>query len=192
MLDAVSEVTVRIQGSTDTFLSQAMFFMWDLMEILSATEQLIRIANRGAEKPVPTELMLVRDLTSTSQKVRQILLTVRDEKDLGRPTCSAERIAMLLDPRRKSFNMFVGGDDEVERETIREKALSDVRRVGGSFLDDASASAAPQSTTTVTGEPAFKKHKSTSHSRMEQRREARLVTVVAEAQAAGIASASSG
>ena len=70
MLDAVSEVTVRIQGSTDTFLSQAMFFMWDLVEILSATEQQIRIADKGAEKPVPADLTLVRDLASTSQKVR--------------------------------------------------------------------------------------------------------------------------
>ena len=130
MPDAVSEVTVRIQGSTDKFLSQTMFCTWDLVEILSATEQQILLADKGAEKPVPTEVMLVRDLTSTSQKVRQVLLAVMGEKDLDLPTCSAERIAMLLDPRRKNFNMFLGGDDQVERQPIREKALSEVRRVG--------------------------------------------------------------
>ena len=52
LLDDVSEATIRMQGATDTQLSQAMFIMRDVIEMLNEDKQPIRLPD-ATVLPVP-------------------------------------------------------------------------------------------------------------------------------------------
>ena len=52
LLDDVSEATIRMQGATDTHLSQAMFIMREVIDMLKRHKQPIRLPD-ATVLPVP-------------------------------------------------------------------------------------------------------------------------------------------
>ena len=104
LLDDVSEATIRMQGATDTHLSQAMFIMREVIEMLNEDKQPIRLPDATVlpvpEGGIPTEHTDILDLTIEAQDVRNVLLEVMAETGLGKATLKVERVCALLDPRR--------------------------------------------------------------------------------------------
>ena len=88
LLDDVSEATIRMQGATDTHLSQAMFVMREVMEMLNEKKQPIRLPDATIlpvpEGGIPTEQTDILDLTMEAQEVRDVLLEVTAERAWGR------------------------------------------------------------------------------------------------------------
>ena len=65
LLDDVSEATIRMQGGTDTHLSQAMFIMREVIEMLNEDKQPIRLPD-ATVLPVPDGTDVLDVLTSLS------------------------------------------------------------------------------------------------------------------------------
>ena len=88
LLDDVSEATIRMQGATDTHLSQAMFIMREVIDMLKEDKQPIRLPDATVlpvpEGGIPTEQTDILDLTLEAQEVRYVLLEVMAEKAWGR------------------------------------------------------------------------------------------------------------
>ena len=100
-MDDVSEATIRSQGATDTHLSQAMFIMREVIEMLNEDKQPIRLPDATVlpvPEGIPTEQTDILDLTMEAQEVRNVLLEVMAEKGLGKATLKVERVCALLDP----------------------------------------------------------------------------------------------
>ena len=75
--DDVSEATIRMQEATDTHLSQAMFIMPEVIEMLNEDKQPIRLPGATvlpvSEGGIPTEQTDILDLTMEAQEVRDVL-----------------------------------------------------------------------------------------------------------------------
>jgi len=181
LLDDVSEATIRMQGATDTHLSQAMFIMREVIEMLNEDKQPIRLPDATVlpvpEGGIPTEQTDILDLTMEAQEVRDVLLEVMAEKGLGKATLKVERVCALLDPRRKSLDnsQIVNGSA-----ALRTRAEEDLKALIETFADEHTPSPAPLPASSVvnqeTAEPAPKRKKP---SRMEERRAARVAAAVA-------------
>ena len=82
LVDDVSEATIRVQGATDTHLSQAMFLR-EVIEMLNEDKQPIRLPDATVlpvpEGGIPTEQTDILDLTLEAQEVRDVLLEVMAE-----------------------------------------------------------------------------------------------------------------
>lgn len=140
LLDVVAEVTVKIQGATDTHISQMMFNMKEIREIFNGVDHNIRVADQSYKKDsVEKEKIAVEDLMEESRKVRDVVLSRIAKKGLGEASMRLERICALLDPRRKecSLEHLINGTEEVKAD-----AIDDVKSVAKTFAetDDASAS----------------------------------------------------
>ena len=87
LLDDVSEATIRVRGATYTHLSQAMFIMREVIEMLNEDKQPIRLPDATVlpvpEGGIPTEQTDILDLTMEAQEVRDVLLEVMAEKGFG-------------------------------------------------------------------------------------------------------------
>ena len=187
LLDEVSEATMRMQGTKDTHLSQAMFIMREVIDMLSEEVQPIRVPNATAlptpEEGTPTEKTDVSDLTLEAQEVRNVLLEMMEEKGAGKASLKVERVCALLDPRRKSLDedQFVNGSA-----ALRTRAEADLNAVIAEFAEEPTRSSAPVPATVVNvelAEPAPKRHK---HSRFEERRAARVAAAVASSCSGGV------
>ena len=103
LLEDVSEATIRMQGGMDTHLSQGMFIMGEVIEMLNEDKQPIRLPDATVlpvpEGGIPTEQTDILDLTMEAQEVE-----VMAEKGLGKSTLKVERVCALLDPRPKSLD----------------------------------------------------------------------------------------
>ena len=84
-LDVVAEVTTRIQGSTDTHISQTMFNMLEVKDVLTGSIHDIRTPHQSCSVgAVPTEPTPVGDLTPEAKKVRKVLLEKMGADNEGR------------------------------------------------------------------------------------------------------------
>ena len=98
LLEDVSEATIRMQGGMDTHLSQGMFIMGEVIEMLNEDKQPIRLPDATVlpvpEGGTPTEQtdILPIDLTMEAQKVRDVILEVMAEKGLGKASLKVERV----------------------------------------------------------------------------------------------------
>ena len=85
-----------MQGGTDTHLSQAMFIMHEVIEMLNEDKQPIRLPDATAlpvpEDGIPTEQTDILDLMKEAQEVRDVLLEVMAEKGLGKASLKVERV----------------------------------------------------------------------------------------------------
>ena len=95
ILDEVSEATIRLQGAKDTHISQAMFLMHEVIDMLNEDKQPIRVPDATVLPTpaggVPTEQMGVLDLTVEAQDVHQVLLEVMEEKGAVKTTSAVRR-----------------------------------------------------------------------------------------------------
>ena len=77
LLEEVSEATIRMQGGMDTHLSQAMFIMREVVEMLNEDKQPIRLPGATvlpvSEGGIPTEQTGIIDLTLEAQELRDVL-----------------------------------------------------------------------------------------------------------------------
>ncbi|CAB1106218.1 unnamed protein product [Ectocarpus sp. CCAP 1310/34] len=197
LLETVSEVTIRMQGATDTHLSQATFIINEVIDMLTTDYHPIRVESAIVTPPPPAAGIIptegegqnessldgistaetqVTDLTLEAQDVVQVLLEVMDEKGVGKALQWVERLSVLLDPRRKTLDdthLRNGSSD------LKTQAEADLKAFIGKFAQESAPSTpAPAPVVNVdTAEPARKKKKPTS--RLEQRRAARLAEAVA-------------
>ena len=108
LLDDVSEATIRVQGDGDTYVSQVMFIMAEVIAMLKEETHLIRVPNATVLPPppdgIPTESTQVAELTLEAQDVREVLLEVMEDKGVGKSSLKVERLCTLLDPRRKALD----------------------------------------------------------------------------------------
>ncbi|CAN0214735.1 unnamed protein product, partial [Ectocarpus fasciculatus] len=125
LLSDVSEVTIRMQGAKDTHISQAMFIIHEVMEMLREDSHPIRAQN--ATEP---EEMQVLELSLAAQGVLEVLLDVMEEKQVGKAVQQVERLSALMDPRRKSLD---GAQLENGSATLRKKAEEDLKAVIAQF-----------------------------------------------------------
>ena len=115
LLDVVSEATTPIQGGEDTHVSQVMFIMTEVIELLKEDSHSIRVANvtvlPSSPDDIPTESTLAMDLTLEAQDVREILPGMVKDKGLGKASLKVERLYALLDPRWKRLgaDQFANG-----------------------------------------------------------------------------------
>ena len=97
-----------MQGAKDTHLSQAMFIVREVIDMLQEDNQPIRVPDATVlsvpENGIPMEEIDVIDLTSEAQRVRDVLLEVMVDKGVGQALLKVERVCALLDPRRKSLD----------------------------------------------------------------------------------------
>lgn len=186
LLHTIAEVTTRIQGSVDTHVSQTVFLMKEAKEVMDGDTLPIRGPEADSAGPVPTENTPVEELSEEAQRVREVLVEVMADKGLGTVDLKAERICMLLDPRRKqcSSTECLNGCDSLKR-----WAADDVKEMGDSFSDPegGESSPAPSSSATpasagangASEEPAAKKQRVLSP--LERRRAERLAKAKGEA-----------
>jgi len=82
LLDVVTEVTVKIQGATDTHISQTMFNMREIREIFDGDVHKIRIPDQPYnDDSALKEKTQVDDLMDESCKVRDVLLSRMEKKE---------------------------------------------------------------------------------------------------------------
>lgn len=180
LLDLVAEVTTPVRGSVDTHISQTMFNMKEVKEVLEGEEFDVRTPEQAyAADDVSTVKASLYDLTPEAQAVRAMLLEGLESKELGQANTKAERICALLDPRRKSCSAahLVNGGPAVQA-----AAETDLHEIANSFVDvqaRASSSAAapsaggPAGAAGLGGSPE-PPHKKKRLSVLEQRRKDRL------------------
>ena len=99
LLGDVSEATIRMQGAKDTHVSQVMFIMHEVMEMLRENTHPIRMQNATVmtlpPDGIPTEDTQVTDITLEAQEVRDVMLKV------GMVEPNVKRLSALIHPRRK-------------------------------------------------------------------------------------------
>ena len=175
LLDVISEATTRMQGAEDTHVSQVMFIMTEVIELLNEDSHRIRVANATVLPPppddIPKESTLATDLTLEAQDVREVLLEVMEGKGLGKASLKVERLCALLDPRRKTIgaDQFVNGSA-----AVRTRVEQDLKQLTENFADAKTQPSVPVPALVVdaeTAEPAPKKKK---FSTLEERRAARV------------------
>ncbi|CAN0569501.1 unnamed protein product [Ectocarpus sp. 12 AP-2014] len=91
LLSDVSEITIRMQGAKDTHISQAMFIIHEVMEMLREDSQPIRAQN--ATEP---EEMQVLELSPAEQGVLRGAAG-RDGREAGGEGCAAGGAAVRVD-----------------------------------------------------------------------------------------------
>ena len=133
LLNVVAEVTVKIQGASDTHISQTMFNMLEIKEIFEGIEHTIRTPDQlydGCD--MLKEKQSVDDLSDEARTVRDVMLSRLEKKELGQARMPLERICALLDPRRKdcSAEDLVNGSA-----ALRALAIDDVKRIAEMFAD---------------------------------------------------------
>ena len=102
LLDAVAEVTTRIQGAEDTHISETMFNMLEIKKIFGGDTHKIWTQDQNYnDGDVLKEPTSVDDLTNETLMVRDTMITKLDKKKLSQATMPLKRICALLDPRRK-------------------------------------------------------------------------------------------
>lgn len=172
LLDVVAEVTIKIQGATDTNISQTMFNMREIRDIVDDDVQTIRTPDQPYNNDcVDTGKIHVDDLMGESRKVREVVLSRMENKELGEATMPLERICALLDPRRKecSYQHLMNGSS-----VLKDAAIDDVKCVVRTFaeVDVGWASSIPGGGGAGGGkesnQPAHKKQKVLSN--LEERR----------------------
>eukprot|EP00904_Undaria_pinnatifida_P008196 jgi/Undpi1/4506/HiC_scaffold_18.g07860.m1 len=185
ILSEVSAATIRMQGAKDTHLSQAMFIMREVIDMMQEDKQPIRVPDATVlpvpENGIPTEEFDVIDLTSEAQRVRDILLEVMADKGVGQALLKLERVCALLDPRRKSLDkqQLMNGSA-----TLRSIAEEDLQELIQEFEEETPPAPLPAPVVDEgAGEPAPKKKKPP---RMEGRRAARVAAAVASAGSGGV------
>lgn len=195
LLDVVAEVTIKIQGSSDTHISQTMFNMLEIKEIFQEDEHKIRTPDQLYDGgSVLKERQTVDELSSEAQTVRNVMLERLEKKELGQARMPLERICALLDPRRKdcSADHLVNGSAELKKlaiddvKSVAERFVEPVLSVssaaggggGGSGGDDGSTPPAPK--------------KQMVASDLEERRRARLAKVKSRASSGAGAAAQQG
>ena len=176
LLDVVAEVTVKIQGATDTHISQTMFNMREIREIFSGDVYKIRVPDQPYnDDSVLKEKIQVDDLMTETCKVREVVLSRMEKKELGAARMPLERICALLDPRRKdcSDEHLVNGSAD-----LKASAIADVKSVAKTFAEADLGSASSSAGSGGAGgggesnQPAPKKQKVLSD--LEERRLERL------------------
>ena len=181
LLDEVFEATIRMQEAKDTHVSQAMFIMYEVIEMLKEETQPIRVPNATVLPTppggIPTEMTEVTDLTPEAQGVRDVLLEVMEDKGVGKASLKVERLCALLDPRWKSL-----GDDQLVNGSaaLRVCAEVDLNALIAEFEDARTQPPASASAPVANVAPAGPAPKRKKSSRLEERRAARV------AAAAGI------
>ena len=133
LLDVVVEVTIKIQGGVDTHISQTMFSMLEIKEIIGDTEHWIRAPDQAYDGgDVLKEKTSLDDLTSEALKVRDTLLSRLESKGRGEASMPLERICALLDPRRKDCS-----EEHLHNGSaaLKADAIADVKNVAKTFVD---------------------------------------------------------
>ena len=141
LLDVVAEVTIKIQGGVDTHISQTMFNMLQIKEIIGDKEHWIRAPDQAYEgSDVLKENTSLDDSTSEVLKVRETLFLGVGSKGLGEAIMPLERICALLNPGRKdcSEEHLLNGSA-----TPKADAIADVKNVAKTIVDPVVVPASP-------------------------------------------------
>ena len=175
LLDVVSEATTQMEGAEDTHVSQAMFNMTEVIELLKEDSHPIRVANATVLPPPPdsilTESTLATDLTLEAQDVREVLLEVMEDEGLGKASLKVERLCALLDPRRKAL----GADHSVNGcAALRTRAEQDLKQLAENFVVDAQTQPSVPVPAPVVDVETAKSAPKKKLSRLEERRAARV------------------
>ena len=130
LLDDVTEATIRMQGAGDTHVRQVMFIMTEVIAMLKEESHPIRVPNATALPPppggIPTESTQVAELTLEAEDVREVLLEVMEDKDVGKASLKVERLCTLLDPGRKALSANQLGNGSAALWTRAEEDLKGV------------------------------------------------------------------
>ena len=120
---------------------------------------------------IPTESIQVAELTLEAQDVREVLLEVKEDNDLGKASLKVERLCALLDPRRKALgaNQLVNGSA-----ALRTRTEEDLKGVIAEFADAQTQPSTPVPASVLDVEPVEPAPKKKRLSRREERREARV------------------
>ena len=175
LLDDVSEATIRMQGTEDTHVSQAMFTMTEIIAMLKEGSHPIRVPNATVLPPppdgIPTESTQVAELTLEAQDVREVLLEVMEDTSVEKASLKVERLCALLYPRPKALGAYqlVNGSA-----ALRTRAKEDLKGVIAEFADAQTQPFAPVPAPVLDVEPAEPAPKKKRLSRLEERREARV------------------
>jgi hypothetical protein len=182
VLDVANEMNVRLQGAEGRFVSQAIFLMTELYEILDGIEIDIRNADSKVDQPEET---LVSDLHPITQKVLKILLDEIKDRSLMHPTWDIERLPIILDPRQKDKKLFSTATlkDRARKELQHwhDKVANSTQAARTNLQSSAQQGAAGKSSNnTSTEQPAAKKQRTIALSAMEKRAQKRREEFEAE------------
>ena len=134
LLDVVAEVTIRIQGSEDTHISETMFNMLEIKEIFEEDTHKIRTPDQAYnDGDVLKEPTSMDDLSSETLMVHDVMIAMLDKKKLDQATMPLERICALLDPRRKEClaDHLVNGNSN-----LKSSAIDDVNSIARTFVEE--------------------------------------------------------
>ena len=131
ILDPIAEVSIKIQGAEDTYISQATFLMKELMEIMTSECLQIRVPDKPGMDPVRHEKGNKSELFPEVETAVEVYREVMEEKDLGRALNPTERINVFLDSRRK----MMSEDDCIGvGNALQTMAISDIEELGHHFV----------------------------------------------------------
>ena len=174
LLDDVSDATIRMQGTGDTHVSQAMFTMTEVIAMLKGESHPIRVPNATVLPPPPdgisTESTQVAKLIILeAQDVQEVLTELMEDKGVWKASLKVERLCALLDLRRKAL----GADQLVSGSVaLRTRAEGDFKGVITEFADAQTQQSAPVPAPVLDMEPAEPTPKKKRLSRLEKRSEA--------------------
>lgn len=123
LLEPASEVTIRIQGAADGFVSRTIYLMKEVRDIYEEEEQDVLPASMAEDDP--TELMHVSSLSSPAQEFLKIIAQDMGDRGLGEPDSVVSRVGLYLDPRTKSCGPGVCSDGGAH---VKAQAIAEIER----------------------------------------------------------------
>lgn len=119
VMDMLQDVTTKIQGGRDRFVSQTVFLMQELISLLEDETIDIRDEQAQVTERVSTERLDLHELTI---KMLEVVVDEMRNRNLGSPRTGPQLLCMMLDPRYKDTAFPEDGRDRYQQ-TAR-KALS--------------------------------------------------------------------
>lgn len=118
LLEPASEVTARIQGNADGFLSRVVYLMKEVLDIYKDSEQDV-MPDSMATDAAPESISVVR-LMDAAQQFLKVMAKDMEERGLGQSNTTIESVALYLDPRTKSCGPRVcfNGGTAIKAEAI--------------------------------------------------------------------------
>ena len=116
VMDMLQDVTTKIQGGRDRFVSQTVFLMQELISLLEDETIDIRDEQAQVTERVSTERLDLHELTI---KMLEVVVHEMRNRNLSSPRTGPQLLCMMLDPRYKDTAFPRMGVTDINRQHAR-------------------------------------------------------------------------
>lgn len=156
LLQPASEVTTRVQGTADGFISRIILLMKQVISIYSESDHDVMAASMA--KDAPPESVPLSSLMNAAQTFLRVIVGDMERRHLGAAGTTLESVALYLDPRTKGCgpDVCTNADAGIKTRAIKELA----RRADGMANGKDAAQFPPDNFSASSEPPPAKKPRS--------------------------------